>query len=130
MRGRRMMMAAAAPLQGDAYESAVLADSPIAWWKLDETSGTTLADAVAANDATLSGTYTLDQSPLIQTGRAVSCDDSPVDIGAGQIVTDITADWSAECWVKFDDVADEPEIFGWEIGTNGEFLSVRSGSSG
>jgi len=42
-----------------AYRDAVLADAPIGYWELQETSGTTAADSAGANPGTYTGGYTL-----------------------------------------------------------------------
>lgn len=39
------------------YRDAVLADSPVSYWPLTETSGTTAVDAVAAHNGTYTGSY-------------------------------------------------------------------------
>lgn len=52
----------------DAYGSAVMADSPLAYWRLDETSGSTAADSSGSGHA---GTYTRvtqNQASLLWTG--------------------------------------------------------------
>jgi len=56
---------------GDAYEDAVLALSPVAYWRLDETSGTTANDKTGNHPGTYQGGFTLDQAPLAPSGRAV-----------------------------------------------------------
>lgn len=53
------------------YSSEVLADSPKVYYKLDDSSGTTAVDAVAANNATYRNSPTLAQSPLITVGTAI-----------------------------------------------------------
>lgn len=47
------------------YETLVLADNPIAWWKCDESGATTTAiDSIGTNNGTYSGNYTLAQVQL------------------------------------------------------------------
>lgn len=55
-----------------AYASIVQADSPVAYWHLDETSGSTMADAQNIDPGTYQGGYTLGQSPLIQPASGTS----------------------------------------------------------
>jgi Concanavalin A-like lectin/glucanases superfamily/Right handed beta helix region/Fibronectin type III domain len=59
---------------GNTFDSRAGAMSPTHWWKLNETSGTNLDDAVATNplDATLSGSYTLNQASLMSDGDAAN----------------------------------------------------------
>lgn len=44
------------------YNTVVTADSPVYWWQLDETSGTTAADSAGSNTGTYKGTVTLNVS--------------------------------------------------------------------
>ena len=53
------------------YSSAVLADSPSAYWQLDESSGTTLADSAGSYDLTLTGSYSLNQPSLAGSSASV-----------------------------------------------------------
>lgn len=65
----RGAIAAAASVPGGDYATAVLALSPTMYWKLDETSGTTAADASGnSNTGTYNGTYTLMQASLTDDG--------------------------------------------------------------
>jgi len=54
------------------YSSAVLADSPVSYWHLDETSGTTMVDAQNVDSGTYQGGFTLAQSALIQPASGTS----------------------------------------------------------
>ncbi len=55
-----------------AYADEVIADSPAAYWKLDETSGTTASDSSGnGNHGTYGSGVTLNQSPLIVSGKAI-----------------------------------------------------------
>jgi len=56
------------------YSSTVQADSPVAYWHLDETSGSTMTDAENVDPGTYQGGFTLAQTPLIQpaSGKSVS----------------------------------------------------------
>lgn len=58
------------------YSDLILASSPVAYWRLDETSGTNANDSSPNNhDATYTGTFTLNQSSLIvqePTAKSVS----------------------------------------------------------
>jgi len=92
------------------YDAEVLADSPIAYWKLDETSGTTAADEQAAHDGAYAGTYTLGGTAVVSDGG------SSFDIaGSGRMVVPHHADFNMaatgvsdetiEMWVKLDNPA-------------------------
>lgn len=60
------------------YVDLALAYSPLGYWRLDETSGTNLNDASPNNnDATLAGTYTLNQDSILGDGnKCISFDGS------------------------------------------------------
>lgn len=73
------------------YSSEVLADSPLAYWKLDETSGTTAADSSGnARDATYTGSPTVGATSLLAdgSGKAMS-----VAADSGQHATIASASW-------------------------------------
>jgi RHS repeat-associated protein len=54
------------------YSSTVLADSPVAYWHLDESSGSNMADARGVDSGTYQGGYTLAQPALIQPAAGTS----------------------------------------------------------
>lgn len=58
----------------DVYSRAVLADSPVAWWKLDETSGTTANDSIGSNDLTHESGALVNQTALQASGKSVFFD--------------------------------------------------------
>jgi RHS repeat-associated protein len=60
------------------YSTTVQADSPSAYWRMDETSGSTMVDAQGADSGTYQGGFTLAQSSLIQpaSGTSVSLNGS------------------------------------------------------
>ncbi|HEX3344140.1 MAG TPA: LamG domain-containing protein [Polyangiaceae bacterium] len=86
------------------YRAAVLADSPLAYWRLDETSGTVAHDATGHGyDGTYTGTYTLGAAGALagDPDTAVTLDGvtGQVDVGdnfdfVGQVP------FSFEAWVK------------------------------
>jgi len=55
-----------------AYATTVQADSPLAYWHLDEASGSTMNDAENADPGTYQGGFTLAQTPLIQPAAGTS----------------------------------------------------------
>lgn len=82
---------------GGDYATVLLALSPTMYWKLDETSGTTAADASGnGNTGTYNGTYSLQQASLIDDGTwAVSFTDGYIrraNIVAGTM--------TAIAWIK------------------------------
>jgi hypothetical protein len=65
MRRALHVLGASGP-KGSAYAAEVLADSPIAYWRMDETSGTTMVDSSGnGRDGTYSNTPTLGATSLL-----------------------------------------------------------------
>jgi RHS repeat-associated protein len=55
-----------------AYSTTVTADSPTAYWRMNESAGTTLVDAQGVDSGTYQGGFTLAQSSLIQPASGTS----------------------------------------------------------
>lgn len=70
----------AAPV-GDAYADEVLADSPFAWWRFEETSGSTVADEVGSNDGTVFGAN-LDVAGQVGSGASFDGVDDYINVGS------------------------------------------------
>lgn len=97
------------------YSDAVLADSPLLYWRLGEASGTTADDATANNrDGTYVGSPTLAAS-----GALVDGGDSDTAItlsGTGQWITSTYAltqgsSYTFECWAKRTDQAAQHTLY-------------------
>jgi hypothetical protein len=87
-----------------AYETAVFAYNPVAYWPLNETAGNVAFDYASTNDGTYMGTYTLGQTgpstPGIGTNNAVTFDGSSgyVDIPTNNL--NITGPVTVIAWVQ------------------------------
>ncbi|MBA8792666.1 PKD repeat protein [Friedmanniella endophytica] len=83
----------------DGYGKAVYADNPDLFWRLDETSGSTAADASPnGNSGVLSGGFTQGvSSPVTTAGKAVTFNGSNGTIGSSQQVSDPSV-YSEELW--------------------------------
>jgi hypothetical protein len=106
-----------------AYADEVLADAPLVYWKLDETSGATAADSSGYNRSfTWSGTPGLGTAPLIGSGTAVtlSGDDSAQVGGTSSWVN--RTQYSVECWFSSTATASQYLVL--------HYQSVSSGSWG
>jgi hypothetical protein len=118
----------------DAYGKIIVADHPVAFWRLDETSGTTAVDAVGSFD----GTYaTVDASDLTlgyptgiphESDAAIHVTNSAtVTIPYALELNPVTGPWSTEFWLQptFQDsnfhtpISSEAtvpgNIYGWNI---------------
>ncbi|ROR90913.1 signal peptidase I [Nocardioides aurantiacus] len=83
------------------YRTAVLADSPSFFWRLDETSGTVVDDETTANnDGTLSGSYAWGQPGALDSEaqeRSLSLSSAVIN-GNAQVAG--PARFSLEAWIK------------------------------
>jgi hypothetical protein len=82
------------------YQATILADNPVAYYPLDETSGTAAADASTnANNGTYTSGFTLNQAGAgTLTGRAVTFASGYVTVPSIAAIN-ITGDITLECWV-------------------------------
>lgn len=91
------------------YSSEVLADSPVAYWRLDETSGTSAADATGnGRTGTYSGTPALASPSLLPVGggSAVGLDgvNDTITVPNHASLNAVDASgFTFECWVRIDD---------------------------
>ncbi len=113
----------------------IAARSPVAYYKLDEASGTTAADSSGnGNDGAYSGGVTLDQPPLAWSeavSQAVALDgtDGQVRVPVATALSGASG-FAVSCEIKFPD----PLVAGWpmelesEAGVNGACLRLVSAS--
>ncbi len=125
------------------YGQAVIGDGPLAYWRLDETSGTDVADSAGHSSGPFNATYE-NSPPLDQTGVMKDGSGSPsVDfdgtnhmvLGADWAALDFagTAAFSLESWLNTDNVNGVVIIIqkqtggagdGWELIRNGSAVNV------
>jgi len=88
------------------YAAEVIADSPIAYWRLGETSGTTAVDEVGTNDGTYVGSPTLGATGLLAGESDTAVDFAPSDSDYVEVADSPaispTAALTLEAWVEFD----------------------------
>jgi hypothetical protein len=86
---------------GSDYDAEVLADAPLAYWRFDETSGSTAIDSVGGYNGTYTGGYTLGQPGIPSSGRpSVSLNGTSGYINCGApAALKLTAAWTLEAWV-------------------------------
>ena len=106
------------------YDALVVASGPVAYWPLNETSGTTACDYWGGYDATYTNGYVLDQATNSVTGAAAV----QFDGASGYALTPYFAAlnptvFSAEAWVNPDNVPASEFC----VMSCGEFASPRSG---
>lgn len=94
------------PVPADAattYADEVSADSPFAWWRLEETSGSTASDEESTHDGTVTGAD-LNVSGASGTGSAASFDGSndSIDVGTlGAFGSSCGSTTTFEVWAKW-----------------------------
>lgn len=113
---------------GSTYSATILADSPYAFWRATESSGTTLADSSGnSRTLTLPGSgYTLGLAGAVSdgTGKSFSLDGS-TGISIGATIADAvlgSANWSVEFW--YNSLNRNQTIFGGRSATGGSAESV------
>ncbi|HXA30546.1 MAG TPA: RHS repeat-associated core domain-containing protein [Candidatus Angelobacter sp.] len=82
------------------YAQTVLADNPVSYWRLNDSSGTTAADQQSRNPGTLHGGVTLGQAGPISGGGAMGFDGTSgyIDVGSSSALMPASA-FSVEAWV-------------------------------
>lgn len=86
---------------GGGYSAAVLADSPVAYYRLDETSGTAANDSAGGNNGTYIGSPTLNVAGLITGGNAaITCAAGPYVALGNPADLQIVGAITLECWYK------------------------------
>jgi hypothetical protein len=89
----------------DRYSSYVLGDSPSAYWRLNETSGTTAADMISTRTMTKNGSVSFNQPGPIYPLAASANNKSMFFDGSGSYLETSNplpslTNWTAEAWVK------------------------------
>jgi hypothetical protein len=117
---------------GVSYLATVLADSPLAYWKLDETTGTNAADSSGNGHAgTYEGSPTLGVAPLITTGKSVTFGTSK-DVAVASVfsIPTATSPFTFEAWIKTATVATRPIISGRNSGSANANLDFEVRNTG
>ena len=102
-----------APAVVPGYRDALLALGPVAYWPLDEASGSTLADLTAAHPLSLSGSYQLGAAEANRSapGSAVRLIDGAAAAAGPVLPTPASAGFTLLAWVRRDDLGQEGEVF-------------------
>jgi hypothetical protein len=87
---------------GMTYYREVMADSPVAYWRLGEASGTTAVDAIGSYNGTYVSSPTLGVEGAVVGNTAVTLGGSSY-ISLGDVLDMGTSDWTIEGWVKTTD---------------------------
>lgn len=89
----------------ETYEDIVLADDPINYWRLDETSGADAEDIIDGLDGIISGGITLNQPGAVNDNNPSMLfdgNDGTIDMSP----TVIAGPFTLECWFKFPSITD------------------------
>ncbi len=97
-----MLALGTGPAAAADYPSAVLADHPVSYWRLNETSGTVAADQTGRTPGAIYGSVALGQSGPVAGGGSFGFDGSDgVDLGRPAPASLVpAASWALEAWVK------------------------------
>ena len=114
------------------YSALIMASNPLAYWRLDETSGTVAHDQTGSHDGTFSSDIvpTLGIAGPIRTATSFSYDyiartGSSLALGTlGTLGSNLTNGFSFECWMKPEDVDNYDAHYNWP------FLFGDAGSEG
>lgn len=135
MMGFRMILAASARATGSggggggssAYRDAVLADSPAAYWRLGEASGTIASDETANNlDGTYSGNVTLGEPSLLASDADTSVHVQSSGHMLGPTINTVQA---IEAWANLDNTSSFHSLFDCYKDTNNRIFLRYMGSS-
>lgn len=112
--------------QSSAWDVAVDSDNPLAWYKFEETSGTTITDIANGYDGTSSGSPTLGVAGKV--GNAATFDGTNdyvtlPDLGTGGSFA-YAEPISVECWLKFTGTSIQRVAGTLDTGTNMMFDHV------
>lgn len=108
----------AGPVPGAAYRAAVVADSPISYWRFEETSGTVAKDEMGAHDGTYVDGPTLGAAGIAPGTRAITISataKSHVFVGSSAFRFPGDASFTIELWAKGRVFTDYQWIGGTEI---------------
>src|SRR5579864_2195660 len=112
------------------YSTVVASDSPIGYWRLDESSGSTAADSSSghANPLTYQGGFTLGAQPGAISGDpdpGVTLNGSTGAVTATKATTTGTTNWSLEAWLNPSTLPQSGVVaYDGQIGSNGFGFAV------
>ena len=85
------------------YRSFVVSDSPVAYWRLGESSGTTAVDEIGTSHGTYTNGYTLGQSGAVSdpnTAVALNGSNGRVVVPSTAAALNVTGNLSVEAWIR------------------------------
>lgn len=115
---RRTVFAGAAAGGGLSYDATILAEGSLThYYKLNETSGTTAADSIGGTNATLSGTASVNQSPIFSDStKSYSFGGGNVQVSTSRLIGS-TSPWTIECEFYCTSISSAGAV--WSVGNGG-----------
>jgi len=116
-----VLVAKAVPAFADTYSTAVMADSPMSYWRLDD-GGSTAVDATGANDGSIVGGVTTGVSGAISGDTAMSFDGSTgyVNVPSTTGLNDLfTGSYTVEVWINTTSTAQQRIVGKWPTSGDG-----------
>lgn len=112
------------------YDATILATAGLVhYWKLDEASGTSAADAVGSDALTIAGGVTLSSAPLVSGGTAAMTFARASSGRASRGSSYGATSASYECWFRSSDAATDRQCLLFNgSGTNGFGLFINGGA--
>lgn len=134
MRLRRRLPAALG-----AYAQAVMADAPVAFWRLEETSGTSAADRAGGRHGAYAGGPLLGQDPVMVEGVSAQFDGIDDHVAVPYAAALNPAQVTVEAWVKRDSNTshvlriasskESGELAGWDLFGGDNILTWNLGAA-
>jgi hypothetical protein len=87
------------------YATTIMGDHPMAYYRLDETSGSTAADSAGMNNATYSGSMTLGVGGMVASDAAVNFTGGNAQAPWSTTLNNPAGPFTAELWIKPNDTA-------------------------
>jgi hypothetical protein len=84
------------------YRAAVLADHPVSYWRLDDTTGTVAHDQQGVNDAMITGSVTLGQPGPMAGDSSMEISDAYITPGTPESLNP-TGEFTIELWARYSD---------------------------
>lgn len=118
----------------NSYEAKVVADNPVSWWRLDETSGSTFADAMGRNPGSWVTPPTLGAPGALSGSANGAAQFTLANASYGEVpfAANLNTDTiSVECWVKTSEVENDiVPLSSWVASPNHKgYMFIKSGSS-
>lgn len=115
------------------YASTILADGPVRYWRMDDTSGTTMVDATGNLDGTYHNTPTFGEPSLLPNGEGTSVRFTAASTEYADVSDSVSTrytEYTIECWAKQASNGQQTIIEAYPSSTSQRDRNVYFGGSG